>query len=176
MKTNETPLYDMSDNPTECCPRFKPEPWDNQQLDFKDKRFVRATTRGLFHIPLNMNRVFNRTFKAIEEADALDVSQTLVLSRDPSPWQGEHLFAVTKDVPGQDMVSLSGDYRTKVFEGPYRMAPKWMDAFEDELERQGLDEEEMYLFYMTCPKCAKTYGKNYVVAVARVEPDEARPH
>ena len=26
-----------------------------------------------------------------------------------------------------------------------------------------------YFYYTTCPKCAKVYGKNYVVAVAEVE-------
>ncbi|MGD9980573.1 MAG: hydrolase [Hyphomonadaceae bacterium] len=29
--------------------------------------------------------------------------------------------------------------------------------------------ERIYLFYTTCPKCAKAYGKNYVVAVAQLE-------
>ena len=67
------------------------------------------------------------------------------------------------------MVRLTGDYRTKVFEGDYANAPRWKGAFEDELETQGLDAEELYFFYTTCPKCAATYGKNYVVGVARVE-------
>jgi hypothetical protein len=31
------------------------------------------------------------------------------------------------------------------------------------------DSETLYFFYMTCPKCAKHYGKNYVVAVAKVK-------
>jgi len=26
----------------------------------------------------------------------------------------------------------------------------------------------MYFFYTTCPKCAKKYGKNYVVILAEV--------
>jgi hypothetical protein len=29
------------------------------------------------------------------------------------------------------------------------------------------------LFYATCPKCARHYGKNYVVGVAKVSPLEA---
>jgi NMD protein affecting ribosome stability and mRNA decay len=28
--------------------------------------------------------------------------------------------------------------------------------------------EKTYFFYTTCPRCAKHYGKNYVVAVAKV--------
>jgi hypothetical protein len=28
--------------------------------------------------------------------------------------------------------------------------------------------EKLYFFYTTCPKCAKHYGKNYVVLLAQV--------
>jgi hypothetical protein len=171
MQTNETPFYDTSDNPTDCCPRFKPEGWDGQHLHFQAKPFVRAKTRSLMHVPVNMGSVFARTYGAIAATGAAEPSRTLVLSRDLSPWSAEHLFAVTGDVPGERTVWLTGDYRTKVFEGSYRELPKWGEAFEDELEGQGLDVEETYFFYTTCPRCAKAYGKNYVVAVAKVHPD-----
>lgn len=172
METNATPLYDMSDNTTGCCSRFKPDGWDGQSLHFEDKPFVRAKTRSLMHVPLNMGQVFNKTFDAIQDANANDDAHSLVLSRDLSAWSGEHLFAVEHDVPGVKMKRLTGDFRTKVFEGPYRDAHKWGEAFENDLEAEGLDVEEMYFFYTTCPKCAKAYGENYVVAMARVEPDE----
>ncbi len=28
--------------------------------------------------------------------------------------------------------------------------------------------KKLYLFYTTCPKCAKYYGKNYVVLLAQI--------
>lgn len=28
--------------------------------------------------------------------------------------------------------------------------------------------QKLYFFYTTCPKCAKHYGKNYVVLLAQV--------
>ena len=71
MDVNSVPKFDMSDNPTGCCPRFDPTGWDEQELHFKDKRFLKARTRSLLHIPLNMGSVFKKTLKAIEEADAL---------------------------------------------------------------------------------------------------------
>ena len=171
MKTNETPRYDDSRNATGCCPAFNTEGWDGQSLHFENKSFARATTRSLFHIPLNMGPVFSQTFRAIEAADAAKPEETLVLSRELSPWRAEHLFAVNKDVPELEMVSLSGDFKTKVVDAPYKDAPKLLDRFEDELEAQGLDTEDEYMFYTTCPKCAKAYGHNYMIAVARVEPD-----
>jgi len=167
MKPNSLPIYDSSDNPTGCCPRFKPEGWDEQDLHFRDKPFVRVTTRSVFHIPVNMGRVFTRTFKTIDEAGARDDEQFIVLTREVSPWKSEHFFSVTGEVPGEEMVYLNGNYRTHVYEGPYKNAPEWYRDMENRMQRAGDDPEKIYFFYTTCPKCAKYYGKNYVVAVGK---------
>ena len=166
--TNAVPAYDPTDNPTGCCPRFRPEGWDEQRLHFDHKPFVKASTISLFHVPLNMGAVFTRTWEAVKEAHA-EGGGFLVLSHDESPWHAEHLFAVTKAVPGAEMVSLSGDFLTKVFEGPYSDAPTWAAAMRQYAEGHGHTMETLYFFYTTCPKCAKSYGKNYVVAVAKVK-------
>jgi hypothetical protein len=169
MKMNTLPKYDASDNPTNCCPRFKPEGWDEQELHFKDKAFVKATTKSIFHIPLNMGSVFSKTFKAIEKSNAQNMDQFIVLSHDPSAWHSEHYFSVTKDVPGQKMVQMSGDFLTKVFEGPYKNAPRWEKEMEAFVKSKGKKMLKTYFFYTTCPKCAKYYGKNYMVAVSEIE-------
>ena len=168
MELNQQPPYDASDNPTGCCPRFNPDGWDGQDLHFKDRLFVRAKTKSLMHIPINMGSVFKRTFEAIDAADAQNLEQSLVLSRDLSPWSAEHYFAVTKDVPGQDMTPMTGEFKTTVFEGPYKDAPKWAQSMRDQLKAQGQAAESVYFFYTTCPKCAKAYGKNYVVGAAKL--------
>ncbi len=168
METNALPKFDMSDNPTNCCPRFKSEGWDEQELHFQDKLFVKAKTRSLFHVPLNMGKVFPNTFNAIENAGAHSDDDFIVLSRDPSAWIGEHYFSVTKDVPGQEVVRFTGDYLTKVFEGPFKNAPKWEKEMEEFVKGKGKQAKKIYYFYTTCPKCAKFYGKNYVVAVAEI--------
>jgi hypothetical protein len=33
---------------------------------------------------------------------------------------------------------------------------------------QGKTIQKLFMFYTTCPKCARHYGKNYVVILARV--------
>ena len=169
MDINALPRYDMSDRPTNCCPRFNPDGWDEQELHFKDKRFIKATTRSLFHIPLNIGSVFPKSFKAIEDADAQDENDFIVLSYDPSAWTGEHYFSVSKDVPGQEMVQMTGDYLTHVFEGPYKNVAKWEKEMEALVAEKGKKAKKTYFFYTTCPKCAKHYGKNYLVAVTELE-------
>ncbi len=169
MELNHTPKYDMSDNETGCCPRFHPEGWDEQELHFKDKLFVKATTLSLFHFPLTMGAVLPETFKALEDAQAADWDEFIVLSYDPSPWRGEHYITVTKEVPGQEMACLNGDYLTKVCEGPYRKAHVWCTDMEELAQLRGKRPGRIYFFYTTCPQCAKHYGKNYVVGVAEVK-------
>ncbi|MGD8912625.1 MAG: hypothetical protein PVI97_17100 [Candidatus Thiodiazotropha sp.] len=168
MEANALPRYDASENPTNCCPRFRPEGWDGQDLHFVDKLFVKAKTRSFFHIPLNMGTVYPKTSDAIEAAGAFDMEQLIVLSHDTSAWRAEHLFSVTKDVPGQEMVRITGDFMTKLFEGPYKNTPKWQKELKTFVQSQGKQVKKTYFFYTTCPKCAKYYGKNYVIGVAEV--------
>jgi hypothetical protein len=115
-----------------------------------------------------MSSVFGHTFDAIRKAHA-DEGGFLVLSHDDSAWHAEHLFAVTKDVPGAEMVRLTGNFLTKVFEGPYADARKWCGEMDRYVRDKGKRVETMYFFYTTCPRCAKHYGKNYVVGVAKVQ-------
>ena len=168
MKTNQLPKYDLSDNPTNCCPRFLPEPWDQKELHFKNKLFVKAKTISLFHIPLNLSSVFRRTFEKFEQAGALDTDNLVVLSKEISPWSAEHYFSVSKEVPSTDNTLLSGLYLTKVFEGPYKNAPKWSQKMYNFAAESGKMIKQHYFFYTTCPRCAKYYGKNYVVAVCEL--------
>jgi hypothetical protein len=174
VQVNALPPYDASDDPTQCCPRFNPEGWNDRHLHFDHKPFVRARTRSLFHIPLNMVGVFKKTFAAIEAEHANNDEQVIVLSLDSSPWSSTHLFSVKKEVPGQDNVELSGDFVTRVFEGPYKHAPRFLEQMHRELADRKQSAQEIYFFYTTCPKCSKAYGKNYMVAITRLGPESSR--
>ena len=120
------------------------------------------------HIPWNMNQVFTRVQQHIEDAGAADPETEIVLSHDISPWQSEHFFAVNKDVPGEEMTKLSGDYITRVFERPYRRAKDFDHDMHVAARVMGKTAKDVFFFYTTCPKCAKAYGENYIVGVAQV--------
>ena len=169
MKTNTLPKYDMNNKPTGCCPKFDPKNWDDQKLRFKDKPFVRVKTKSFFHIPLNIGSVFPKTFETIMKENAFSEDDFIILSHDPSPWTGEHFFSVTKEIPVLETIKMTGNFITKVFEGPFKDAPKWEKEMERTVRDKGLKIRKTYYFYTTCPKCAKVYGKNYVVAVSETE-------
>ena len=168
METNALPRYDMSINTTGCCPKFNPEGWDGQDLHFRDKRFVRATTHSVAHVPIDMSRVFGRVNENIQEDGAFDPNDFIVLSHDTSPWKGEHLFSVSRDVPEEEMTTVSGDFVTKVFEGDYAEAKDWDGELRAISKAHGKEGGRVFFFYTTCPKCAKAYGQNYVVGLVEV--------
>jgi hypothetical protein len=54
-----------------------------------------------------------------------------------------------------------------VYEGPFKDTGKWCKDFERFAKEKAFAINTWYMWYTTCPKCAKKYGKNYVVVLAR---------
>ena len=168
MEINHLPKVSFEAPETDCCPPFEVGPWDEKEFVFKDKLFVKATVLEFMHIPLRMGTMVENTWQKITEVDAKSPDEFVMLSYDPSPWLGEHYFLVTKEVPDTEMVKISGTFFTKVFEGPYHDAPKWIEEMNKYVESKGEKAQKVYFYYTTCPRCAKHYGKNYVVAFAQI--------
>lgn len=155
-----------------CCPEFDPKPWDEKTHQWNDKLFIRDIVPQLFHMPLPgaMNRIIGRMWNQIQAAEAApDMSEFLMLAYDPTPWKSELYLSVTKEVPGAENVKLSGTFLSKVFDGPYSAVHQWIKTMDKYVAAQGKKTLKYFFYYTTCPKCAKKYGHNYVVAFAQVE-------
>lgn len=152
----------------ECCPKFDPAPWNEKVFEWNDKRFVRDSVFTLFYMPMNFGGVITRLFGKVQQAGAACPSG-ICLSDHTSRWNMNIYLEVDKEVPGADNVLLSGKFLSKVYEGPYKETGKWSKDFELFAKGRGLSIKKWYMWYTTCPKCAKKYGKNYVVIVAEVE-------
>ena len=161
-------MNNLPENPeTGCCPRFNPQPWQDQKITWQDKLFVKDRVRSIFHVPINFGKVMIRNMEKIDALKALS-PDLVVLSDENSLWGSDLYIAVDKDVPESQMHKISGTFLTKVFEGPYQDARKWCLQMQQHVKKQGENLKKMYYFYTTCPKCAKTYGKNYVVLLAQI--------
>jgi hypothetical protein len=158
-------LYENSE--TGCCPRFNPEPWDEKEIVFQDKLFLKDHVLSFLHIPLNFGKIMVKNMERIVQADAL-ASEPVLLSDEKSLWGADVYIAVAKEVPRAQMVRISGTFLSKVFEGPYKNAGKWAKEMTDYVKSKAGEIKKMYFFYTTCPKCAKYYGKNYTVILAEV--------
>ena len=120
--TDMDELYKSSE--TGCCPRFDPEPWDEQEIALDDRLFVKDRACAFLHIPIRFGKLMTRNMDRIKKADALE-DQPFMLCDEKSLWRTDVYIAVSKDVPGAKMKRISGTFLTKVFEGPYKDARKW---------------------------------------------------
>jgi len=157
-------------NETGCCPVPNTKDWDKKRIVFENRYFIRMYTKSLMYMPLNMANIMQKLNKTVEAANAgLPMEQGMILSSDLSPWKAEQLYAVNRPIEGADNVTLDGTYLSMVFEGPYQDAGKWHTAIYKFAEEEGCDIDKVYLFYTTCPKCAKHYGKNYTIVLAEIK-------
>ena len=151
----------------ECCPRFDPIPWDGKILEWENKRFILEKVRTFFYAPLNFGKVITRIDKRIREAGT-SITDNLVLSDHTSKWNMNIYLSVDQDIPKTNTVTLSGKYLSKVYEGDFKKTGDWCKDFEQYSKNLGFTIEKWYMWYTTCPKCAKKYGENYVVIIALV--------
>jgi len=158
-KTNST---------SECCPRFNPDPWDEKIFKWENKKFIKDNVFTLFYVPMNFGKVITRLMNIVQKAGA-DNPEGLCLSDHTSKSKMEILFAVDNEIPGAENITLSGQFISKVYEGDFKDTSIWCKDFESYVKRNNLNISKMYMWYTTCPKCAKKYGKNYVVIIANVE-------
>lgn len=150
-----------------CCPEFDPSLWDDKLIEWNKKPFVRTSIRTFFYMPLGFGKAMTRLQEKIEKSKST-LLDNMILSYSESKWSMDLFLAVDKEVVNADNVALSGKYYFKVYEGSFNKTGKWMEDFNKVLTEKGYKTKKIYMWYTTCPKCAKKYGKNYVVAVAKL--------
>ena len=136
---------------TGCCPRFDPAPWDEKEVTFENKLFVKDRVRSFLHIPLNFGKVMVRNMERIQAAEAM-ADEMLLLSDENSLWGSDVYIAVAKDVPGAEMAHISGTFLTRAFEGSYKDIRQWVAQMKDTVAAKKKRMQKLYFFYTTCPK------------------------
>ena len=151
----------------ECCPPFDPAPWDDARITWEGKKFIKDKVRTVFYMPLNFAQAMKRLNKQVTAAGAT-TPDYLCLSDHTSKWNMDLYLAVDKEIPGAQNTTLSGKYYSKAYEGPFQDTGKWMKDAEAITKSKGMNIKKWYMWYTTCPKCAKKYGKNFVVVLGEV--------
>lgn len=150
-----------------CCPEFNPEPWDEKEIIWENKKFIQDRVRSFFHIPLNFGPVMKRIMNKIEAAN-VKCEDMIVMTDEDSLWGTNVFVDVAGDVKDGKMKTISGTFLTKVFEGPYRDMGKWIKEMEQYVKSKNKETKMLYFYYTTCPVCAKKYGKNYTVLLTQI--------
>jgi hypothetical protein len=156
------------DSDSICCPEFNPIQLDDKTFDWNNKQFIKDKVFTLFYMPLNFSSVMKRLDQKITAVGAI-VPDWLCLSDHTSKWNMDLYLAVDKEILDAENTTLTGKFFSKVYEGTFQETGKWIKDYENLTKSEGLTMQKQYMWYTTCPKCAKKYGKNYVVIIGQIE-------
>lgn len=152
---------------TECCPKFNPTPWDDKIFSWNEKKFIKGNVFTLFYMPINFGSAITGLIKKIGDAGA-KMQDWLCLSDHTSSFNMDIYLAVDKEIPNANNTTISGKFYSKVYEGSFGDTGTWCKDFEGLAKSKGIKLGKMYMWYTTCPKCAKKWGKNYVVIISQI--------
>ena len=156
----------------DCCPVFKVDKWDNKDLKWDHKHFIKASVPALMHIPFTslLKKKILKLMDQAKGADKMDanIEDALLLFNDPHPFRSDIYLSVTDEVPGANNAEMTGNFLTKVFEGNYNEVPKFFKRMNNLLRDMGKRAKHYFVHYAYCPKCAKTVGTNYTIVFAEV--------
>ena len=166
-KLNKEGIVMKEDNSV-CCPLFNPEQWNDKVIEWNNKRFIKDKILSFFYIPLNFGSVMKKLDKLVREAGG-EMPQALCLSEHTSKWNIDLFLCVDKEIQGAENITMSGKFYSKVYEGDFKETGNWSKDFESTMTNKSYKSKRIFMWYTTCPKCAKKYGKNYVVIMAQIE-------
>lgn len=152
-----------------CCPEFDPTKWEDKVFNWENKRFIKEKVNTLFYMPLNFGGVMKKLDKKVSAVGA-SLNDSICLSHHTSKWNMDIYLEVNQQIPEAKNIEMSGKFFSKVYEGPYRDTGKWNSDFNQTVASKGFSVDQQFMWYTTCPKCAKKYGKNYVAYFGRIAP------
>ncbi len=159
-------------NIDECCPEFDPKKWEGSTHHWDQKPFIKESVPTFFHIPFPpmIGKKIHKMSDLAEKSNAIDPvkSNVLVLFHDPSPFKSEIFLSVTDSVSEAANVRISGNFISKVYDGPYNAIPTYIKDMGSYLEANHQKAKDYFIHYAYCPKCAKKFGHNYMILFAEV--------
>lgn len=152
----------------ECCKRLNLAEWDMKEIVWRDKPFYHSRYRAFLHVPVNIGKKIAEGMKIIGEAGL--TAEPMVLSRNDTMWGAEILIPVARKDNRFRTELVTGRFLTRLFEGHYADAKKWIRETKKYCESRGFSAKEFIFWYATCPKCSKKNNDMVqVVVFARVE-------
>lgn len=114
-------------NETGCCAVPNIDAWDDKEVQFDNKLFVRMHTKSILFIPLNMGKIMTALQRVVTAHDVAPPQQdAMILGRDISPWKAEQLYHVIAPIKGFDIVALNGTFYLKSSRGRIKMQKNGM--------------------------------------------------
>ena len=152
---------------TENCVEFKPEPWNEKEISWKGKFFVKEKIPTFFGKSFNQEKILEKANKKIEAAKAQSKVPFVFIDKS-SMFSSSMYIEVSKPVQGLMDVKLTANFLSKAFEGKSKNLNIWVKDMEKFVKTKGKDVKKNYFFTPYSKKCAKKFGKNYTVILAEI--------
>lgn len=169
MKEEKYYSMNMTQQIPECCPKFEPGIWHDTSLQWGHRHFIKGRVLTFMYMPLNFGGVIRGLDKKIRKAGATS-PDNMCLSDHKGRFAMDIYLAVDREIPSAENVVISGAFYSRVYEGDFKKTGEWCNDFKVHAREKGYTIKKWYMWYTTCPTCAKKYGKNYVVVMAQIEP------
>lgn len=137
MNVSEQKISNGADNqtitPTGCCEPFNPEPWQDKEITWTSKLFVKDRVTSFLHIPLNFGGKVVKNMNLIKSAAP---KQSINLCSPMKIPYGARIFILTlsKKFWGQKWLSFPAHFSLKFLKARIRMPAngrkKWKNMSE----------------------------------------------
>lgn len=152
-----------------CCELMEKKDWEGKTFTWKDRLFVKKKYFSIFYMPLNIDGVLKKLMADLDAKKLMPKEHPIMLFRNEGFFGGEVLVAIKKNDPKYDVVSLSGKYYTKFYEGKsYGEVGKWYKDFSKAAKQNELEVTQMMTEYALCPGCQKKFGKMQAVLFGKL--------
>lgn len=151
-----------------CCPKINPNDWNDKIFQWQNKPFIKAKVRTFFYIPIGFGNTIRKLDKKLQ-ANSLNFSEGVCLSDHTSKWNMDIYVTIDKEFKDDSISYFNGNFYCKMYEGDFKDTGKWCSDYDKTLKEKGLKNKKIFMWYTTCPKCAKKYGKNYVGIFSEIE-------
>ena len=141
--------------------KFNAALWDENIFEWKRKNL--SKTRYLqFFTPEIFGSVLKKPDKQIRNKNAV-IPDNTGISDHTLKLNMDIYIAVDKEIPGGQNTTMSGTFVSK-FTKDHPVIPKSGTKISLRVAKlRDIKTDKIFMWFTTCPKCAKKYGKNYVV-------------
>ena len=143
---------------TTCCPEFNPVPWGDQTFNWENKRFIRDKVFTVFYMPVNFGQAMKRLDRKVTAAGA-SVPDWLCLSDHTSKWNMDLYLAVDKDVQEAENTTISGNFYSRVYEGPFKDTGKWCKDLRKKPGPKDYPSKNVHVVHNLPEMCQKVWQK-----------------
>jgi len=151
------------------CPSTYPQEWDGQDVNLGAWLVHSVTVPMFLHMPIAYEAYLLKQHRDIEQLGLHPKWPGFVLTRS-AMFRGRILCPLIEEhSPARAVHRLANPFwlRARLIEGDVGAIRTWAQRMQSELIAEGRMPKELYLCYLTCPRCAPERGGSKIMILRR---------